>query len=72
MMPMLATRIAVVAVTLFASTVSAQEPAQATLTVLVTDVAGAKVAGAHLVASNEATGARLDGWTQLQIQPERP
>jgi Carboxypeptidase regulatory-like domain len=60
MMPMRSTRIAVVAIALIACTARAQEPEQATLTVLVTDQTGALIPGAYVVASNEATGARFE------------
>jgi len=53
---MFAARIAALALALCACTALAQEPAQATLTVIVSDKSTARIPGARVEATNESTG----------------
>ena len=60
---MLGRHVAVVALTLVGCAALAQEPARATLTVVVTDQTGAVIPGAHVELTNEATGVRFEATT---------
>jgi len=53
-------QIAAIALALAACTALAQEHARETLTVVVTDQTGARISGAHIVATDQATGSQLD------------
>jgi hypothetical protein len=56
-------RIAAVVLALCASTTLAQQQAKTTLTVLVADQTGARVPGARIAATNQATGSQFDAVT---------
>jgi hypothetical protein len=56
---MVRAHIAVIAIALCACPVLAQQPAEGTLTVVVSDQSGARIPAANIAATNEITGARF-------------
>ena len=60
---MLGQHVVVAALALFGSVALAQEPARATLTLVVTDQSGAAIPNARVVATDEATGAHSEAKT---------